>query len=110
MIKFNQFGIPKKLTKKYLKDKSNDNIDSIETDRYGDLYYDYNFFDGETRLRFWYYPKKDAVSNIYLRDKEGDIQFEKMYLSKFIIDIVSEFSNGLWNLDEINKMEEYYRK
>lgn len=33
MLKFNEYGIPKKLTKKFLKNKDNPSIFSIEPDR-----------------------------------------------------------------------------
>lgn len=110
MLKFNEYGIPKKLTKKFLKNKENASIFSIEPDSDGKQYYEYRFIQGKVMLKFNFYPKEDMVTNVYLRDMEGDVEFDKAYATKFVIDIVKEFKDNVFNLDEINKMSEFYRK
>jgi hypothetical protein len=110
ILKFKGYGIPEKITKKFLDDKDNEQILAIEKDFEGRTFYDYRFYEGKISLMFHYYPNHDFVTNVYLRDKEGDIGFNKIYYPKFVNDIAEEFSDGVFNLDEINKMEEFYRK
>ena len=47
ILKFKGYGIPEKLTKKFLDDKDNEQILAIEKDFEGRTFYDYRFYEGK---------------------------------------------------------------